>query len=165
MNYKSILIIASIFLTIQCYYNIPYCVDYEPGLYFYPDYNCTTSDPLELQALVAFYKSTGGDNWLFKGHWMNMSMSICSWGGIACSEDCSVNTIFIANNNVTGIIPKEISNLRNLSNVYLMCNSIIGGLSNFINLDKIYEFNLCSNEIFEPVIDPNNFPMVFNFVL
>jgi hypothetical protein len=140
-------------------------MSYEPTLYIYPNHNCTTSNSLELIALTSIYRSMGGDYWTLKGNWLNMSMSVCSWGGIQCDYNCNVVSIYIVHNNVTGSFPKEIVNLTKLSNVYMMCNFITGGLKNFIGLNKIYEFNLRSNGIFESMIDPNNFPLVFNFVL
>ena len=163
---KTILFIMLIFLSMSlCYYDTPNCIQYKPGLHFYPDYNCTSSDPMELEALVALYESMGGNNWLSKGNWMNTSISVCAWGGVDCDYHCSIVGLSIIHNNVKGPYPKEMAYLKNLTNCYMMCNSISGGLNNLLELHNINEFNLRSNEIYEEMIDPNIFPQVFNFVL
>lgn len=145
-------------------YNVENCISSYPiEIQMYPT-TCNVSFATERLALISFYHSMGGNHWYLQGNWLNESTSICRWGGVGCDTDCHVTTISLQRNNLTGIFPQEMQHLSKLNNLYLMCNQIHGGLYSLVGL-PIKQLNLRSNALNGTVIDPNLFPMVFNFVL
>ncbi|ETR65454.1 MAG: hypothetical protein OMM_14221, partial [Candidatus Magnetoglobus multicellularis str. Araruama] len=67
----------------------------------------------ERQALIDFYNSTGGDNWLDNANWLGESGTECAWFGVMCAEN--VLAIFMPDNNLNGEILNSFTNLQNLS--------------------------------------------------
>lgn len=59
-------------------------------------------------ALLAFYQSTGGDNWINKNGW-GSDENIQSWYGITVNEDGRVIKIKLNDNKLSGTIPESIS--------------------------------------------------------
>jgi len=82
---------------------------------------CTT---VERDILKKLYKKSGGDKWWSKENWMEDGVSVCTWHGITCDEDNSVQAILLGSNNISGDIPTEIFQLPNLSSLWLYSNPI-----------------------------------------
>ncbi|MGB1250021.1 MAG: hypothetical protein ACPG8W_05265, partial [Candidatus Promineifilaceae bacterium] len=82
--------------------------------------NVTEIPQIECEALVAFYSSTGGDNWTDSTGWMQTNTP-CSWYGVDCSEGRIVH-ISRLSNNLTGAIPAEIGDLSALKELILSGN-------------------------------------------
>ncbi|MEN8219950.1 MAG: hypothetical protein ABFS56_27095, partial [Pseudomonadota bacterium] len=74
--------------------------------------DCTTVTDIpekECKALVAFYNSTGGENWRYK--WRGLETdNVCDWYGVTCSGK-HVSALYLFNNQLTGSIPSELGNL------------------------------------------------------
>lgn len=101
----------------------------------------------ELAALQAIYNSTNGQDWIwslsFGIPWdfssVNATNNPCTadWQGVFCSSDCktepcSVEAIFLVQNNMAGTLPNIFDNLPMLETLTLEINYISGkSFSNF----------------------------------
>ncbi|MEN8221530.1 MAG: Two component regulator three Y domain protein, partial [Pseudomonadota bacterium] len=111
--------------------------------------DCTTVTDIpkkECKALVAFYNSTGGDNWFNKKGWLESNMA-CDWYGVTCS-DGHVSKLSLYSNNLTGEIPTKLSNLSKLEYLSLTYNSLSGSIPTELgNLSDLESLNLGGNQL------------------
>ena len=81
---------------------------------------------------MALYQSTDGPNWTDNTGWRdadpNILQSVQGWKGLALTSWDQVNRIDLANNNLRGVIPENISNLSGLAVLGLANNQISGSL-------------------------------------
>jgi Leucine-rich repeat (LRR) protein len=77
-------------------------------------------------ALAIFYYSTGGKSqWASNTSWLDSSLSECEWYGVTCAEgSTTVQSIFLAENNVGGALPVEVGLLSGLTSLTLYGNII-----------------------------------------
>lgn len=156
---KLLLFLISVTL-INCHDNYE-CVNMPPGQLLPLPNESTNSKcdyvnaTLETEILVLqiFYETLSGFEWINKGLWLQSNVSLCLWGGIECDDNCHVKSLNIQKNNLTGVIPTEIIQLEHLKFVYLLCNSIMGGLANFEKLSTLQKLNLNYNVINEKLSD------------
>lgn len=80
----------------------------------------------ERKALMDFYKSTNGDNWTNNTNW-GTEKPLREWYGIF-EVDGHAYGLALYNNNLSGVIPDEISNLSRLHYLQLSSNDITGSL-------------------------------------
>lgn len=96
--------------------------------------------PVECEALVDLYESTNGAGWTNKTNWL-VTYTVDDWYGIVVSTG-HVTDIELYGNQLTGVLPSTIGNLRYLRDIYLSANQITGQIpveiGNFINLETIY---------------------------
>ncbi|MEN8219568.1 MAG: leucine-rich repeat domain-containing protein, partial [Pseudomonadota bacterium] len=94
----------------------------------------------ECEALVALYESTDGANWKKNRGW-NVTDMPCSWYGVSCGGE-HVSKLYLYNNQLTGSIPTELSNLSNLTGLSLYNNQLTGSipteLGNLSNLESLF---------------------------
>jgi Leucine-rich repeat (LRR) protein len=96
-------------------------------------------------ALVALYNSTAGGNWIDNTNWLSEPVS--NWFGITVTEG-RVTQINLKNNNLVGILPPEISDLKYLTELILQNNQISGSLPVEIgNLENLKKINLNNNTL------------------
>jgi hypothetical protein len=104
----------------------------------------------ECEALVAFYISTGGDDWSHNTGWLQTN-TLCTWYGLTCSEG-HVTRLALDWNHLQGTIPSEIGNLPQLRELRLSGNwlsaSIPATLGNLANLQGLY---LYYNQLTSPI--------------
>lgn len=110
----------------------------------------------ERAALIALYKATNGDSWLFNHNWKSSPVAADgfsqpgtegNWIGITVSGD-TVTEIALGNNNLTGSLPTELGNLSNLEWLNFNDNRIGGTIPVSLgNLSKLELFSLTSNLI------------------
>uniref|UniRef100_UPI0026EC2E72 dockerin type I domain-containing protein n=1 Tax=Apibacter mensalis TaxID=1586267 RepID=UPI0026EC2E72 len=79
----------------------------------------------EYRALVKLYQKTNGDQWKEKWDISSNNLHIQSWKGIIHNEGHIIE-INLSDNNLNGIIPKEISDLPKLKSINLSSNRING---------------------------------------
>ncbi len=72
----------------------------------------------ERQALIAFYNSTGGPNWLKKTNWLGPEGTEGTWEGIVV-DNGHVISISLAGNGLKGTVPPEIADLPYLDTLNL----------------------------------------------
>lgn len=99
------------------------------------DENCC--DHPDIDALVAFYEATNGDNWSINTGWdVNKSSdcSPCDWVGVGCETDVNaanfgrVTQLELSGINLTGNIPSSINQLTELRRLVLRSNPLSGGI-------------------------------------
>ncbi|MEQ8714565.1 MAG: T9SS type A sorting domain-containing protein [Cyclobacteriaceae bacterium] len=96
-------------------------------------------------SLVAFYESTGGQNWTNKENWLTGPLN--TWFGVSLMND-RVSSILLSGNNLTGHIPEEIGELDSLKTLTLGINGIGGVIPDEIGGLRILEtLNLFGNAI------------------
>jgi len=108
--------------------------------------SCRERDSL---ALVALYNATDGPNW--NTPW-NLNLSLSTWEGITVNESGCVTEIDLESKNLTGMIPEEIGDLKDLLVLELPRNNLIGEIPKEIGLINNLEilwlgFNELSGEI------------------
>ena len=110
----------------------------------------TEFDPVqgaaEKEALIAFFISTGGENWTNSGGWL-VRASPCNWFGVVCTGG-KVFQILMESNNLTGSIPAEFANLPTLTDLRLNSNSLTGSIpAELGNLSALSILNLLDNNL------------------
>ena len=76
-------------------------------------------------ALVAFYDSTGGDNWRGNAYWKS-DRPLDQWFGVFTDTHGRVIALHLISNRLTGEIPAELGNLTNLEELSLDDNQLTG---------------------------------------
>jgi hypothetical protein len=114
-------------------------------------YDCTaqTEIPtLECAALVAFYNSTDGDNWNTNTDWL-VTLTPCSWRGVSCTSGHVTHLGFHHGvNNLTGVIPSELSNLTVLERLELNSNNLTGTIPSVLgSLANLKTLALHANQL------------------
>jgi hypothetical protein len=98
------------------------------------------------------YYSTDGDNWSNDGGWLK-STNECNRGESAyddlkCSQESIFQVLFLSNNNLSGLIPIEISLLTQLNYLTLPRNQLTGSIpSEFGPLTQLTQLILDNNEL------------------
>ncbi len=100
----------------------------------------------ECQALVAFYNSTNGAGWRYKGGWL-VTNTPCSWYSVVCASG-HVTKLSLYSNQLSGGIPPQLGNLANLWSLLVDHNPLSGALpQSLVNLHLGYFWfdstNLC----------------------
>ena len=112
-------------------------------------FDCTAVTEIpqqECEALVAFYVSTDGDNWINHSGWLRTNTP-CTWFGLTCSEG-HVTRLELNDNYLHGPIPSEIENLSYLQVLILYANWITGSIPPEIgNLLQLRELSLDGNAL------------------
>lgn len=113
----------------------------------------------ERDALITFYKSTGGDNWTRNDNWCS-DKPISEWYGIYTNGGENVTGIWLPENNLTGFLPPELSKLKQLSSLYLVLNKLSGSIpESFSTLKCLEEFNVAYNNMSGEIPDLSTCPM------
>lgn len=80
----------------------------------------------ECEALVAFYHSTGGENWDLKRGWLQTDTP-CGWAGLEC-ESGHITIMALNYNNLQGSLPPQLGQLSKLQSLVLYFNDLNGGI-------------------------------------
>ncbi len=107
---------------------------------------CNEQDSL---ALVAIYKSTGGDDWDYSTYWH--SGAVNKWYGVKVSNG-RVISLILDGNNLIGTIPSEIGNLTSLQYLDLDNNNLTGSIPSEIgNLTSLQYLDLDNNNLTDSI--------------
>lgn len=79
---------------------------------------------LQCEALVALYRSTGGDSWTNRTGWLQNNTP-CAWYGVECTGN-TLEGIRLENNNLVGTIPPEVRDLDGMFGFNLSHNHLSG---------------------------------------
>lgn len=93
---------------------------------------------LDRSALIAFYNSTNGDEWINNTNWCS-DKPLNEWYGISTNSTGTVRDIILEYNNLTGTIPPEIGNLTYLRQINVGGNRLTGSIPSEIGKLKHLE--------------------------
>ncbi len=105
---------------------------------------CIVTPQSEIDALMAIYNATDGDNWRFNTNWGVGDPFNNDWYGVTCNSEGHVTQLIFLQNNLNGSIPPEIEDLPYLTSFHSHYNSIsslpseIGSLTNLTLLRIAY---------------------------
>jgi hypothetical protein len=106
-----------------------------PGAAHYSRASTTAADdrpisPSERAALLAIYKSTGGEQWTNREGWGGAAGTECAWHGVECQPGDNnsqiVYSLDLSNNNLHGRVPADILKLTDLERLSLDDNQLVG---------------------------------------
>jgi hypothetical protein len=109
----------------------------------------------ERDALLALYSSTNGASWINNSGWGGAIGTECSWSGIDCILEGDQGTgtyhiyqIRLDNNNLSGPIPEQLINLKNLLYLHLEDNQLTGSIPPEIgNMTHLQYLGLSYNQL------------------
>jgi hypothetical protein len=103
-------------------------------------------------ALIELYNNTDGDNWTVNTGWSigatGANCKPCEWYGITCDNLNNVIGIDLFNNNLNGVIPNSLSEVRTLRTLKLMNNNLSGDFPDIWSTLDVLEFIDLSNNVF-----------------
>ena len=100
----------------------------------------------ECQALETLYNNTAGAQWTDKTGWL-VTTTPCSWYGVTCTAG-HVTTLDLQDNNLTGSLPGQLSNLPNLQHLLLLRNELSGAIPTSLgSLTQLQELSLSQNKL------------------
>ena len=82
----------------------------------------------ERAALTAFYHATDGPNWTDSTNWLDDDMELGEWHGVTTNSAGEVTRLILRGNELSGSLPAELGNLRNLTRLYLDKNALSGAI-------------------------------------
>lgn len=92
------------------------------------------------EALIEFFNSTGGPNWVNKTNW-GSSLPLNKWYGVDTDSNGRVYFINLDSNNLKGSIPAKFAQLTRLKSLCLQVNQLSGSIpvefGNLINLEYL----------------------------
>ena len=113
-----------------------------------------TGVDIEREALIEFYKSTGGERWINNTNWCS-EKPVSEWYGVETTEEGSVTGISMYNNNLSGTLPDIFDKLTNFQHIALSENKLTGEIpQSLYSRDIIYvymEQNLLEGSLSEKI--------------
>ncbi len=112
-------------------------------------------DDIEFAVLKNIYDSLGGSGWTNKTNWPSSgswpasatSAQFGTWQGVTVANG-DITRLTLSGNNLTGLLPKTIGNLKKLTFAYLQSNSITGSIpASFGGLTSIQYLYLHQNQL------------------
>jgi hypothetical protein len=87
----------------------------------------------ERAALIALFKSAGGEQWKHKVGWLGPPGTECKWHGVTCKPVLSESTtnvigLDLFENNLSGVIPGELAALNQIEQLNLYDSALTGRL-------------------------------------
>ncbi|MBW6474876.1 MAG: hypothetical protein K0B14_17240, partial [Anaerolineaceae bacterium] len=105
--------------------------------------------PSECVALVDFYSSTSGVNWINNSNWL-FSPIIDDWYGIT-SENSHISEINLSDNQLQGSLSESLNQIGFLQSLYLNRNLLIGSIPiSFTDLSSLLTFDFSETMLCEP---------------
>lgn len=106
-----------------------------------------TTKAKEREALVALYNAAGGKDWINQDNWCS-DKPVGEWTGVGVNEVGLIDGLYLGGNTFIGYIPKEISNLKYLRNLW-------------ISADYTYNSKLDATESLKNISTLDNLRQVF----
>lgn len=100
----------------------------------------------EKNALIALYDSTNGDNWKNKTNWKT-NKPVYKWYGVSLLGD-KVSKINLENNGLTGTLPDNFNNYKDIEVINLGDNKLTGNIPNSMTvLNNLKRLDVYKNEL------------------
>ena len=97
--------------------------------------------------LVAFYESTGGQQWSDKSNWLS-DRPLESWYGVTVNAEGRVTEIDLPNNNLRGDLTPELGYLEELATLRVNQNQLTGPIPPAVGmLTRLQHLELSSNQL------------------
>ena len=109
----------------------------------------TTSPPdgRDIAALTTLYRATSGDNWRDRTNWLS-EQPLQYWKGVHINEEGRIVDLRLGENNLSGQIPPELGNLRDLERLELYGNQLTGTIpSELGNLSSLELLSIEYNQL------------------
>lgn len=105
--------------------------------------------PKDRQALVVFYQSTKGSDWITDKNWLASDKHHCTWFGVECDErQTTVLHLSLSRNGLSGRIPSDLFNLTSLESIDFNDNELYGSVPSEIGkLVQLKKLRLSYNEL------------------
>ena len=98
-------------------------------------------------ALAALYEATNGDHWTKSDNWLS-DQPLGQWHGVSTDSSGRVVRLTLWENNLSGSLPQEVTQLSELSNLGLPRNQLTGSIPAEIgNLHYLVYLNLSDNHL------------------
>lgn len=115
---------------------------------FYSSYLFAAIPSKERSALISFYHATEGSKWKNNDGWLGIVGTECSWFGVTCLGGKNVTSLSLANNNLQGSIPEELSQLGYIKRINLNNNKLSKTIpSELGQLSLLHSLQLSSNQL------------------
>ncbi len=102
------------------------------------------------EALIAFYHSTNGENWINDEGWLSDN-PFHRWNGVNSRHDRATG-LFMRKNGISGQLPRELGNLTEFDLLDLAFNQITGIIpAELGNLSKLQSIYLFDNQFSGPI--------------
>ena len=111
-------------------------------------YQGLVPDAVEYSALKALYDSTNGDGWTTKTNWLQgtTSADFATWHGIEV-RDGDVYSISLWSNYLSGKVPEEMGQLKNLVYLFISNNQLTSLPGSIGNLSSLSALGLSNNQL------------------
>ena len=86
--------------------------------------------------LVALYEATDGANWKINTNWLSAA-PLDEWYGVTTDEEGRVLRLNLDWNWLTGCIPAELAQLKNLTQLRLYSNHLMGSIPELAELGQL----------------------------
>ena len=115
---------------------VPWDDSYETWLEQIPVKTVTNCSNLESNVLTSLYNATNGNNWADNTNWLSQE-PVGTWYGVSTDSKGHVTDVDLANNNLSGSVPRQLAGLSNLKSLNLGTNGFLSGPlpRELINLD------------------------------
>ena len=98
--------------------------------------------------LIALYEATGGDNWEDNTNWLISTSPLDQWYGVTTDDAGRVDSLELADNQLTGTIPETLGQLNNLRSLDLSGNDLTGEIPQALGqLNNLKYLNLIDNQL------------------
>ena len=102
--------------------------------------------------LIALYEATGGDNWKNNTNWLSSTSPLDRWYGVATDDAGRVDSLELADNQLTGEIPQALGNLNSLQYLSLYGNDLMGPIPETLGqLNNLQYLWLSGNQLTGPI--------------
>jgi Leucine-rich repeat (LRR) protein len=102
---------------------------------------------LDRMALESLYSTTGGDtDWSDNTNWL-VDADVDNWTGVTTSALGRVTELNLANNNLIGTVPEDLSAMRLLKNIDLSGNQLDSLAVNFRLIDSLQSVDVSNNKL------------------
>jgi Leucine-rich repeat (LRR) protein len=102
-------------------------------------------------SLLQIYNTTGGASWSNKTGWTSGRLN--TWSGVVITSD-RVTALNLPNNNLTGILPVEFTDLRSLQTANLSTNKL-SEIPTITSMSALTNLNVSSNNLSFGTLEPN----------